>query len=71
VCVALALTCQPLVGSAQRLIDKGIAFPLMLPTSILAMWLKGLLALAILGGGIYALWEWFQQARQFDSALDR
>ena len=43
----------------------------MLPTSIILQWLQGLLSAAILGGGIFALWEWFQRARAYDSTLDR
>ena len=43
----------------------------MLPTSILFMWLQGLLSLGILGGGIYALWQWVEQARDYDPDLGR
>jgi pimeloyl-ACP methyl ester carboxylesterase len=43
----------------------------MLPNLILLQWLQGLLSLGILGGGIYALWEWVQKARIYDADLDR
>ena len=43
----------------------------MLPTSIIFMWLQGLLSLSILGGGIYALWEWVERARDYDPDLGR
>ncbi len=43
----------------------------MLPTSLILMWLQGLISLGIFGGGIYALWEWVQRARDYDPDLNR
>ena len=43
----------------------------MLPTSIIFLWLQGILSLGILGGGIYALWEWVERARDYDPDLGR
>lgn len=43
----------------------------MLPTSIIFQWLQGLLSVGILGGGIYALWQWVEQARDYDPDLGR
>ena len=43
----------------------------MLPNFIVFQFLQGLLSLGILGGGIYALWEWYQRARDYDPTLDR
>jgi pimeloyl-ACP methyl ester carboxylesterase len=38
---------------------------------LLFQWLQSLLSLAVLGGGLYALWEWYERARTYDPNLDR
>lgn len=43
----------------------------MLPSLVLFQFLQTLLSLGILGGGLYALWEWYQRAREYDPSLDR
>jgi len=37
------------------------------PVSILSMWLRGLLSIAILAGGIYLIRSWYDRLRAFDS----
>jgi len=44
---------------------------LMIPTFILHMWLTGLLALGILGGGAYLGHEWWQRSWGWDATLQR
>lgn len=43
----------------------------MIPTLILFTWLWGLLSLALLGGGVYLVREWYQRAWVYSPALDR
>ncbi len=43
----------------------------MLPHMLIFQWLQSLLSLAVLGGGIYALWTWYERARAYDPTLDR
>lgn len=43
----------------------------MLPPFLFLQWFQSLLSVAILGGGIYALWEWYERARDYDPNVDR
>lgn len=43
----------------------------MVPSLIILIWFLGLLSLAITGGAIYLLYEWYQRVWQFDPALNQ
>lgn len=43
----------------------------MIPASILFVWISGLFAFALIGGGLYLGREWYQQAWAYDRALGR
>ncbi len=55
--------CCPRRGLTFRSPPSGVAPVIMLPFQILGIWFRGLLALAILGGGIYLLTRWLTSAR--------
>ena len=43
----------------------------MLPAVIISVWLSGLLAFGIIGGGVYLTYEWYRRAWAYNPQLDR
>lgn len=43
----------------------------LIPTLILGMWLWGLLALGLLGGGLYLIWQWYERSWVYRPTLEQ
>lgn len=43
----------------------------LVPSFIIGMWLSGLLALGVIGGGIYFVWYWYEHAWVYNRTIDQ